>query len=58
MPPAAHSLQHWLAVCATREEAVLRAHRESGLTMAAIGRVLGLSGARVSQLIAHAEGRR
>lgn len=55
---AAHSLQHWLAVCATREEAVLRAHRESGLTMAAIGRELGLSGARVSQLIARAEGRR
>ncbi|NWG76674.1 MAG: transposase, partial [Rubrivivax sp.] len=55
---AAHSLQHWLAVCATREEAALRAHRESGLTMAAIGRELGVSGARVSQLIARAERRR
>jgi putative transposase len=48
-------LSHWLAVCATREEALLRAHRDSGLSMAAIGRELGLSGARVSQLIRRAE---
>jgi DNA-directed RNA polymerase specialized sigma24 family protein len=37
------------------QEALLRAHRDSGLSMAAIGRELGLSGARVSQLIGRAE---
>jgi REP element-mobilizing transposase RayT len=53
---AAQPLTHWLAICPTREEAARRAHREGGMTMAAIGRELGLSGARVSQLIARAEG--
>jgi putative transposase len=52
---APQPLSHWLAVCGSREEALWRAHRESGLSMAAIGRELGLSGARVSQLIARVE---
>lgn len=52
---APQTLQQWLARCATREEALLRAHRESGLAMAAIAREMGLSPARVSQLIARAE---
>lgn len=48
-------LSYWLATCATREQAVLRAHRDSGLSMAAIARELGISAARVSQLVTRAE---
>lgn len=55
------SLKDWLLYCATREEAVYRAHVDSGLTMTAIADELGLSVGRVSQLIraatpAHAGG--
>jgi REP element-mobilizing transposase RayT len=49
--PVAISLQEWLARCGTREEALYRAYREGGLTMTAMARELGLSVARVSQLV-------
>lgn len=49
------TLQDWLRRCATREEALLRAHRESGLTMTAMAEALGLSVTRVGRLIARAE---
>ncbi len=49
-------LAHWLAVCATREEALRRGHRDSGLTLTAMARELGITPARVSQLVARAEG--
>ena len=52
---APRELHHWLASQPTREAALLHAHREGGLTMTAIARELGLSVARVSQLIARAE---
>jgi putative transposase len=45
----------WLRVCNTREEAMLRAHQQSGLTMTAIGEEARLTVARVSQLIAKAQ---
>jgi REP element-mobilizing transposase RayT len=46
------SLAHWLQACASREEALYRAHVESGLTMSALAAELGLSVSRVSRLIA------
>jgi DNA-directed RNA polymerase specialized sigma24 family protein len=49
-----HSLAHWLAICPSREEALLRGHRDSGLSMSAMARELGLSVARVSQLLSKA----
>jgi putative transposase len=49
------TLAQWLAACATREEALYRAHTESGLSMTALARELGLSVPRVSRLIARAE---
>ena len=49
--PAAPSLQEWLARCGSREEALYRAYREGGMTMTAMARELGLSVARVSQLV-------
>lgn len=45
------TLDHWLKSCATREEAMSRAHVESGMTMTAIAREVGLSVGRISQLI-------
>jgi putative transposase len=48
-------LAHWLAVSASREEALYRAHTEGGLTMTALAAELGLSVSRVSRLIARAE---
>ncbi len=51
----ARSLDQWLSSCTTREEALLRAHTESALSMSAIARQLGLSVSRVSRLIAQAE---
>ena len=48
----ARSLGQWLSSCATREEALYRAHTESALSMSAIARQLGLSVSRVSRLIA------
>lgn len=50
-----HGLGYWLSQCPTREEALRRAHVESGLSMAAIATELGLSLGRVSQLVARAE---
>ena len=52
---AQRDLNHWLASQPTREAALMHAHREGGLTMTAIAREIGLSVARVSQLIARAE---
>jgi len=49
------SLAQWLSTCDSREEAMFRAHTESGLTMSAIADELGLSVSRVSRLIARAE---
>lgn len=48
-------LADWLAECSSREEALHRAYTESGLTMTAMAAELGLTVARVSQLIARAE---
>ena len=45
-----------MSIGGSREEALLRAHTESGLTMSAIAKELGLSVSRVSRLIARAEG--
>jgi putative transposase len=50
------SLAKWLSTCDSREEALFRAHTESGLTMSAIAKELGLSVSRVSRLIARVEG--
>ncbi|WP_457443529.1 transposase [Roseateles sp. P5_E4] len=49
------TLEQWLKQCASREEALRRAHTESGLSMTALAAKLGVSVARVSQLIARAE---
>ena len=49
--PVAPSLPDWLERCPTREEALYRAYREGGMTMTAMARELGLSVARVSQLV-------
>ncbi|MEO6276504.1 transposase [Roseateles sp.] len=48
-------LADWLARCESREDALLCAHTQSGLSMTAMARELGLTVARVSQLIARAE---
>ena len=49
-------LARWLAMCATREEALRRAHLEGGMSMSAIAKALNLSDSRVSRLIARFEG--
>ena len=49
------SLGQWLQSCATREEALYRAHTESGLSMSAMARELGLSVSRISRLIARVD---
>ncbi len=49
------TLAQWLRSCTTREEAMRCAYMQSGLTMTAIANEVGLSVARVSQLIAKAE---
>ena len=51
----ARSLDQWLNICTTREEALYRAHTESALSMSAIARQLNLSVSRVSRLIARLE---
>ena len=48
-------LAQWLGACDSREEALFRAHTQSGLTMRAIAQELGLSVSRVSRLIARIE---
>jgi putative transposase len=50
-----HSLGQWLDTTKSREEALLLAYREGGLTMSAMARELGLSVSRVSRLIARVE---
>ena len=49
------TLAWWLKHCPTREEALRRAHTEGGQTMTALAQELGLTVARVSQLVAKAE---
>lgn len=49
------TLEQWLSVCGSREEALHRAHTVSGLSMTGIAGELGLSVSRVSRLIARAE---
>jgi putative transposase len=51
------TLRQWLKACATREEALRSAHVHSGLSMTAMAAEIGLTVARVSQLIALAEAR-
>lgn len=48
-------LSHWLGECESREEALRRAHVDGGISMTALANELGVSVARVSQLIARAE---
>lgn len=50
------TLGQWLTRCESRDEALYRAHVESGLSMSAIAAALGLSVSRVSRLIARGEG--
>ena len=52
------SLAQWLSTCNSREEALFRAHTESGLTMSALAQEIGLSVSRVSRLIARVEGQK
>jgi hypothetical protein len=49
------SLQQWLSKCDSREEALYRAHVESGLSMSAMAEELDLSVSRVSRLVARGE---
>ncbi|WP_263561852.1 transposase [Paucibacter sp. DJ1R-11] len=49
------NLAQWLALAPSREEALRRAHTEGGMTMTAIAAELGLTVARVSQLVSKAE---
>jgi len=49
------SLTQWLAQGPSHEEALRRAHTEGGLTMSAMAAELGLTVARVSQLVSRAE---
>ena len=52
---APKTLAHWLRVSGSREQALHCAHVESGITMTALAAELGLTVARVSQLIAREE---
>ena len=49
------TLSEWLERCETREEALMMAHRKSGLSMSAMATEIGLSATRVGQLIRRAE---
>jgi REP element-mobilizing transposase RayT len=49
------SVAQWIKDSASREQGLLRAYTEGGLSMTAIGESLGLSVSRVSRLIAKAE---
>jgi len=49
------TLAQWMEQCPNRAEALRRAHTESGLSMTTLAAELGVSVARVSQLIARAE---
>ena len=52
---APRSLQQWLDECPSRDQAIWRAYRESGLRMTDIAAALGLSVSRISRLIAREE---
>ena len=52
---APKTLAHRLRVSSSREQALHSAHVESGITMTALAAELGLTVARVSQLIAREE---
>ena len=49
---APRTVAQWLEICASREEAIVKSHRESRLSMTAIGQALGLSVSRVSRILA------
>ena len=49
------SFEQWLLACPTRDEAIWRAYKESGLRMSAIAAHCRLSVSRVSRLVAIAE---
>jgi REP element-mobilizing transposase RayT len=51
------SLDQWLKVCATREQALWSAYTRSGLRMTEMARLMGLSVSRVSRLIGAEEAR-
>ena len=55
---APKTLAHWLRVSSSREQALHCAHVESGITMTALAAELGLTVARVSQLIAREEAKK
>lgn len=55
---APKTLAHWLRVSASREQALHSAYVESGITMTALAAEIGLTVARVSQLIAREEAAR
>jgi hypothetical protein len=52
---SSRTLAQWLAICKSREEALYRAYRESGLRMSTMAQELGLSVSRISRLIARIE---
>jgi hypothetical protein len=54
----ARTLKHWLSTCHTPQEAMYRAHTESGITMTQIAKEVGLSISRVSRLIKQEENER
>ncbi|UCH46553.1 MAG: transposase [Betaproteobacteria bacterium] len=51
----ARTLRYWLTACQSREEALYRAHTESGISMTQLANEIGLSVSRVSRLIKQAE---
>jgi DNA-directed RNA polymerase specialized sigma24 family protein len=51
----ARTLKQWLSTCHTRQEAMYRAHTESGISMTQIAKEVGLSISRVSRLIKQVE---
>jgi putative transposase len=49
------TFKQWLAHCGSRDEALRQAHKVSGFTMTALAAEVGLTPARVGQLVARAE---
>lgn len=49
------TLSQWLSTSESRDQAFLRAHTQSGISMTAIAQEMGLSVSYVSRLIGHAE---
>jgi hypothetical protein len=52
---AVRNLPQWLQACATRDQAIWCAYRESGLRMSDIVAALGPSVSRINRLIAREE---